>query len=160
MYIWNVYSKRRLERVYLVQISIYCDLYFASITHKLATISLSSFDFAWFFKKNADINALILYASYTCSEPCQTAALHELWRAIFSLAYAVFCCTLYIYIYIYILYTFVLQLIINSTMYTIVPVCVLFSNFGNSNAVYIYFYPDKYTKFDLIKVLKLLAALT
>ena len=54
------------------------------------------------------------------------------------LAYAVFCCTLYIYIHI--LYTYVLQLIINSTMYTIVP--VLFSNFGNINAVYMYFYPD------------------
>ena len=46
-------------------------------------------------------------------------------------------------------------LIINSALYTIVPVCVLFSNFGNINAVYMYFYPDKYTKFDLIKVLKL-----
>ena len=44
--------------------------------------------------------------------------------------------------YIYILYTYVLQLIINSTMYTIVPVCVLFSNFFNINAVYMYFYPD------------------
>ena len=43
---------------------------------------------------------------------------------------------------LYILYTYVLQLIINSTMYTIVPVCVLFYNFGNINAVYMYFYPD------------------
>ena len=43
---------------------------------------------------------------------------------------------------VYILYTYVLQLIINSTMYIIVPVCVLFSNFGNINAVYMYFYPD------------------
>ena len=43
---------------------------------------------------------------------------------------------------VYILYTYVLQLIINSTMYTIVPVCVLFSNFGNINAVYMYFGPD------------------
>ena len=43
---------------------------------------------------------------------------------------------------VYILYTYVLHLIINSTLYTIVPVCVLFSNFGNSNAVYMYFYPD------------------
>ena len=61
---------------------------------------------------------------------------------------------------VYILYTYVLQSIINSTMYTIVSVCVLFSNFGNINAVYMYFYPDEYSKFDLIKVLKLLAALT
>ena len=43
---------------------------------------------------------------------------------------------------IYILYTYVLQLIINSTMYTILPVCVLFFNFSNINAVYMYFYPD------------------
>ena len=43
---------------------------------------------------------------------------------------------------VYILYTYVLQLIINSTMYTIVSVCVLFSNFSNINAVYMYFYPD------------------
>ena len=43
---------------------------------------------------------------------------------------------------VYILYTYVLQLIINSTMYTIVPVCVLFFNLGNINAVYMYFYPD------------------
>ena len=35
-----------------------------------------------------------------------------------------------------------LQLIINSTMYTIVSLCVLFSNFGNINAVYMHFYPD------------------
>ena len=42
----------------------------------------------------------------------------------------------------YILYMYVLQLIINSTLYNIVLVCVLFSNFGNINAVYIYFYPD------------------
>ena len=43
---------------------------------------------------------------------------------------------------LYIVYTYVLQLIINSTMYTIVPVCVLFSNSHNINAVYMYFYPD------------------
>ena len=43
---------------------------------------------------------------------------------------------------VYILYTYVPQFIINSTMYTIIPVCVLFSNFGNINAVYMYFYPD------------------
>ena len=40
---------------------------------------------------------------------------------------------------VYIFYTYVLELIINSTMYTIVQVCVLFSNFGYINAVYMYF---------------------
>ena len=140
MYTLNVYSKLRLERVYLVQISIYWDLYFFSIIHKLATILLSSFDLAWFFKIKCRHKCVdtVLYASDTCSVPCQTAALHELCRrAIFSwhMLYSVVHC-------IYILHTYVLQLIINSTMYTIVPVCVLFSNFCNSNAVYIYFYPD------------------
>ena len=72
-----------------------------------------------------------------------------------QLAYALFCLH-----YIYILFTYVLLLMINSTMYTIVPVCVLFSNFGKINAVYMYFYPDYYSKFDLKKVLKLLSALT
>ena len=61
---------------------------------------------------------------------------------------------------VYILYTYVLQVIINSTMYTIVPVCVLFYNFGNVNAVYMHFFPDYYSEFDLIKVLKLLTELT
>ena len=71
-----------------------------------------------------------------CTKP--NGGMHELcWRAIFSLAYALF-----IVHCIYILYTYVLQLIINSTMYTIVPACVLFSNFGNINEVYMYFYPD------------------
>ena len=43
---------------------------------------------------------------------------------------------------VYILHTYVLQLIINNAMYTIVPVCGLYSNFGNINAVYMHFYPD------------------
>ena len=79
-----------------------------------------------------------LYGSDTCSVACLTAALHGLcWHATFSwhLLYSVVH-------YIYILYMHVLQLIINSTMYTIVPVWVLFCNFGNVNAVYMYFYPD------------------
>ena len=68
------------------------------ITHKLATILVSSFDLACFFKiiwRHKCVDT-VLYASDTCSVPCQTAALHELcWRAIFSLAYVLFCCTLY-----------------------------------------------------------------
>ena len=48
----------------------------------------------------------------------------------------------------YILYTYVLQLIINSTMYTIVPVCVSFSNFGNINAVYMHFYLIQSIRFN------------
>ena len=60
----------------------------------------------------------------------------------------------------YILYTFVLQLITYSTMYNIVPFCVLFSNFGDINTVYMYFYTDSDGKFVLMKVLKFLTVLT
>ena len=69
VYTWNVYSKRRLERVYLVQILIYCDLLFASITHKFATILLSSFDLAWFFKMKCRHKCVdtLLYATDTYS---------------------------------------------------------------------------------------------
>ena len=141
LYTWNVYSKRRLERVYLVQISIYCDLYFSSITHELATILISSFDLAWVFRIKCRHKCVdtALYASDTCSVPCQTAALHELcWGAIFRwlMLYSVLHCI------IYSVHVCILQLIINSTMYTIVPVCVLFSNFGDINSVHMYFYPD------------------
>ena len=98
VYTWNVYSKRRLERVYVVQISIDCELKFSSITNKLITKLLSSFDFAWFFKIKCRHKWVdtVLYASDTCSVPCLTAALH-LARNI-QLPYALFCCTLYIYI--------------------------------------------------------------
>ena len=46
------------------------------------------------------------------------------------------------YMYTYIVHVYVLKLIIISTMYNIVPFCVLFSNFGNINAVYLYLYAD------------------
>ena len=42
----------------------------------------------------------------------------------------------------------------------LVQFCVSFFYLGNNNAVYKYFYPDYYSKLDLMKVLKLLAALT
>ena len=53
-----------------------------------------------------------------------------------------------------------LQFIINSKQCPYSSVLFLFSNFGNINTNYIYFYPDEYGKFDLMKVLKFLAALT
>ena len=94
----------------LVQISIYCKLKFASITHKLVTKLLSSFDFAWFFqiKWRHKCVDTVQYASDTCSVPCLTAALHGLcWRVTFSwhLIYSVVH-YIYIYIYIYIVHVF------------------------------------------------------
>ena len=80
-------QQTRLERVYLVQISIYCESKFASITHKLVTNLLSSFYFAWFFKKKCTHKCVdtVLYTSDMCSVPCLTAALHRLcWHATFS----------------------------------------------------------------------------
>ena len=99
MYTWNIYSKRRLERVYWVQISICCGLKFASITHKLATLLLSRFDLAWIFKIKCSHKCIdtVPYAIDTCSVPSQMVACTSSVGAIFSLVYALFCCTLYIY---------------------------------------------------------------